>query len=356
MSDILTAREINDLLLATLDDYGPPTFTQQAQELQRYEFMSFLLKEDRMLFDSGIGIKRTIMTDYDDVASWVGMHESTDVNIIDHLQQLDVTWKHIRTHWGFDVKETFMNKGKALIANVIEPRRSGAIIAMAAKLENAAWDYPSTLTAATTKEMFGIPYYVVHNSGNGGDFNGSLPGSHTSVAGIDSDIYTTYRNYTDDWATINVTDWLHKARLAHLKTQFVSPVTADDFRGEIGQRFRIYTNASNLASVWKLADDQNENIGWDFGKMDNQTTFKGNAFRYVPKLDSGNISSNLPTNPFYFIDRGSFIFAALSQDYMRQTEAMNSRNQPDSFVTYINASLQLLCIIRRHNAVIGYVA
>lgn len=353
MADILTAREINDLLLATLDDYGPPTFTQQAQELQRYEFMSFLLNEDRMLFDSGIGIKRTIMTSYEDVASWVGMHEATDVSISDHLQQLDVAWKHIRTHWGFDVKETFMNKGKALIANVIEPRRSGAIIALAGKLESAAWDFPSTTTEATTKEMYGIPYYVCHVTGSSGGFNGGAPSGHTTVAGVNPTTYPTYQNWTDNYADYTPDDWLDVAREAHLKTQFVSPVTLDDFRGDTGQRFRIYTNDVGMKGIWRMADQQNQNLGWDFGKMDNQTTFKGNAFRYVPKLDSGNVSANLPTNPFYFIDRGSFIFAALSQDYMRQTEAMNSRSQPDSFVTYINASLQLLCVIRRHNAVLA---
>jgi hypothetical protein len=317
--------------------------------------MSFLLKEDRMAFDSGIGLKRTIMTDYARVFEWVGFHQASELNITDHLQQLTVNWKHSRTHWMFDAKELMMNKGKALIANVIKPREAGAIIAMAAGLEDAGWEYPAT---TDEKTMYGIPYYVVWNQGSGGDFNGSLPSGHTAVAGIDSDTYTTYRNYTEDYTNYTADDWLLKARKLHMKTEFVSPVDVDDFRGETGKRFKIYTDDVGMTNVWGLADQRNQNLGWDFGKQDNQTTFKGNAFRWVPKLDSGNIStrSGMPTNPFYFIDKGSFIMAALEQDYMRRSEAMNSREQPDSYVNYIFASLQMLCVIRRRNGVMGYVA
>lgn len=354
-SNILRAEEINDLLLATHYDYGPPAFSQQAQGLQRYEIMSYLLKEDRMAFDSGIGLKRTIMTDYARVFEWVGFHQASQLSQTDHLQQLTVNWKHGRTHWMFDAKELMMNKGKALIANVIKPREAGAVLAMAAGLEDAGWDYPAT---TDEKVMYGFPYYVVWNEGSGGGFNGLVPSGHTTVAGINPTTYPTYANYTEDYTNITADDWLAKARKLHMKTEFVSPVDVDDFRGDTGKRFKIYTSDDGMIGMWELADQRNQNLQWDLGKQDNQTTFKGNALRHVPKLDSENISTKtgMPTDPFYFIDKASFIMAALEQDYMRRSEAMNSREQPDSYVNYIFASLQMLCVIRRRNGVMGWVA
>lgn len=351
----LTAREINDMLVGTFDDYGEPVFTNIAQELQQYEFMPHLLKDDRTMLDNGIGIKRTLMTKLTDVAQWIGLHPTFELNFGDHLAQLDVAWKHLVTNWVFEAKELMMNSGDAVIAQVIKPRETNAMLGLASQTEDAVWDFPSTSDEET---MFGIPYYVVWDEGNGGGFNGNLPSGHSTVAGIDPNVHTNYRNFTQDYTNFTPSDWLEKARDLHMKTHFISPVDVEQFRGSTGQRFRIYTSDVGMKGMWLMADQRNENLLWDFGHMDSNVTFRGNAFRWVPHLDIANAatSAGLPTDPFYFIDRDAFLLASLEEDHLQRTEAMNSQTRPFSFVIYITLTVQLLFLNRRACGVMGKVS
>jgi hypothetical protein len=73
----LTALDIQDLVASTLYDLGPMRFQQVAQSLQYYEVFSKWFKKDRVMFDSGIGIQRTLMNKLDSVsAKHVGLTDT----------------------------------------------------------------------------------------------------------------------------------------------------------------------------------------------------------------------------------------------------------------------------------------
>lgn len=349
--NVIRLREIQDLVLSVLDDYGDAKFTQIAQDLQRYEFYSYMLNEDRMDFQGGAGIKRQIMTKTTGVAEAIGFHQARDIKIADHMAQMDVQWKHYQAYWSFDIKETFHNRGDMLIFNVIKPREANAIISLAALIESDGWGVPAS---TDEKSMYGVPYWVVYNNGNGGDFNGGAPSGHTTVGGINLSAHPNYKNYTDDFVNLTPDDWLEKARLLRLATNFVSPVTMEDFRGEPGQRWRIYTDKVGHVAYARMADQHNQNIGWDLARRDGQMAFGGNAIRHIPKLDSGNKSSAVPNDPWYFIDRGNFTLAAETMNYMRRTEPTPvSGSQPDSLVVYLNLTLQTFVENRRAHGVLA---
>ena len=166
----LADKDIADLVLGTMNELGPPSFQQIATDLQDYEVMPKWLKSDKVQVDYGIGIQRTLMTSLPDSAKHVGLYEVDDVDVKDLLSSINIPWRHAQTSWAFERRETLMNRGKALITKVIEPRRVGAMINMADVLEAKAWSCPDVSDDVLP---FGLPYWVVANATTG--FNGGAP-------------------------------------------------------------------------------------------------------------------------------------------------------------------------------------
>jgi hypothetical protein len=232
----ITDQDINDLVVGTLKDLGRPDFQQIAQSITDYEIFPVMFKRDRVTFDSGIGIQKTLMTRLPDVARHVGWTEADAPSISDLLTTLNIPWRHATTNWSYKRQEMLMNRGKSLITNVIQARRAGALIDMVETLEAAGWTAPTSSDDDT--EPFGIPYFVVKNSSTG--FNGGAPSGHTLVANVNLTTHPTYKNYTAQYVNVSKPDLIKKMRTMKRKTGFKSPVDVPDyFRGK-GMRYRVY--------------------------------------------------------------------------------------------------------------------
>lgn len=75
------ATDIADLVVTTLRDLGPLKFQQIAQSLQDYEVFSKWFRKDKVVFDSGIGIQRTLMTSVSGTAKHTGLLDEDTVKI-----------------------------------------------------------------------------------------------------------------------------------------------------------------------------------------------------------------------------------------------------------------------------------
>ena len=336
----LTATGIADLVVTTLRDLGRLKFQQIAQSLQDYEVFSKWFRKDKVVFDSGIGIQRTLMTKTSGAARFVGLLEEDSVNIPDVLTQLQVDWRHLTTSWAFIYQETLMNRGRAMVLNVIEPRRADALLSMVAEIEDKSWACPAY---GTTKEPYGVPYWIVTNATEG--FNGGAPSGYTTVGGVNPSTYTTWKNWTAQYVTVNRTDLLKKMRTAHRKCNFKSPININDYRGGNGNRYRIYAGETVVSSLEDIATDQNENLGRDIAQLDNTVVFRNHPIIWIPKLDADT------TYPLYMIDHQSFMPVCLRGDYLRESQALRGPNQHNAFQFFVDLSFNFLCIDRRRNAV-----
>lgn len=340
----LTALDIADLVASTLYDLGPLKFQQIAQSLQYYEVFSKWFKKDKVAFDSGIGIQKTLMNKLDSTsAKHVGLLDTDQVNIPDVIDQLQIPWRHAQTSWALIYQtDILMNSGKALIFNVIKPRRAAALLGLVEELESKAWGN----APATTDKVnpYSIQYWLVENATTG--FNGGLPGSHTTVGGVSLTDSPNFKNYTAVYTSVTKSDLISKMRTAHRKIRFVSPITIEDYRGGVGDRYRIYVNESVIASIESLGEGQNENLGRDIAAMDGTMTFRRHPIIWVPQLDSRS------DNPVYMVDHSTFYPVCLRGDYLRESEATKAPNQHNVFQVYIDITYNYLCLDRRRNAVI----
>lgn len=341
----LTATDIADLVAGTLRDLGPLRFQQIAQSLQYYEVFSKWFKKDKVVFDSGLGIQRTLMNRLDSTsAKHVGLMDTDQTNIPDVIDQLQIPWRHVQTSWGLIYQtDILMNRGKSLIFNVIKPKRAAALLGLVEELEERAW---GTAPSSTDKVLpYSIQYWIVENATTG--FNGGVPSGHSTIANVSLTDSPNFKNYTALYTSVTKSDLVKKLRTAHRKIRFMSPITEDDYRGGIGERYRLYTNESVVSNLEDLGEAQNENLGRDIASMDGTITFRRNPIIWVPKLDART------DNPVYMIDHSTFYPVCLKGDYLRESEATKAPNQHNLYQVFLDMTYNYLCVDRRRNAVLS---
>jgi hypothetical protein len=341
MPGVVTPENVRDLVAATLRDLGRLHFQQVAQTIQHYEVFSKWFKEDKVQIDSGIGIQRTLMTSLSRRASHVGLFEETQISIPDLMRQLQIPWRFAQTHWAWEYREILMNRGQALIFNVIKPRRADAMISLAEELEEKAWSAP---TVDQTHLPYGIPYWVVKNNTEG--FNGGLPTDHTTVAGINLDQNPTFKNYTNSYSVVSKSDLIPKMRTAKRKTKFISPVTVDDYTNGPGEQYRIYVNEQTMTELENVGESQNENLGRDLAYAFNNLVFRNHPIIWIPQLDSDT------DNPIYGIDHSKFYPVVLEGDFLRESEPMQDPRQHNVYQVFVDLTYNYLCVDRRSQWVI----
>src|SRR3990172_8119856 len=127
----LADSDIGDLVKGTLNELGRMHFNQIATTLQNYECMGRLLRDDKISFDDGKAIQRTIMVDHSGAAKQVGMYETDVVNVGDVLVIMDIPWRHTTTNYAYERREILMNRGGSRIVDLLKVRRADSMISLA---------------------------------------------------------------------------------------------------------------------------------------------------------------------------------------------------------------------------------
>lgn len=339
----VVATDLGDLVAGTLRDLGRLSFQNIAQEVQDYEVFTKWFKKDKVAFESGIGIQRTLMNKIQSVAAHVGLTDTDSVNIPDLLTTMQVDWRHMSTNWAFIYQEALMNRGRALILNIIEPRRYGALLDMVNTIEEKAWGSPPSSSNKTLP--WGVQYWVVPNATTG--FNGGAASGHTTVANVSLTDSPNFKNYTAQYATVSKTDLVKKLRTAHRKVRFKSPINYKDYRQGRGDRYRLYVNESVISDIEDIGEGQNENLGRDIASMDGTMVFRGHPIIWVPELDSNT------ADPVYMLDHSTFYPVVLRGDFLRESQAERAPNQHNIFQFFVDLTYNYVCVDRRRNAVLS---
>lgn len=339
--------EINDLVVGTLKQLDAPNFTQIAQTLQDYSFFNTILRRDKVQFRGGAGGFLTrVMVATTNQATMTGLYDTDSVNVGEHLKEITVPWRRTKVPYAYERREILEQAGDGKLTDLLTVRRADALISLAKLFEDQHWSKP----ADSTDELnaFGVPYWIVKHSGsNTPGFTGSDPSGFSSgPGGLSSATYTTWKNYAGQYLSVSKGDLISKMRTAHRKINFKSPIGVDSFRNGVGADYRIYVNEATINAIELAAEGQNENLGPDLASMDGMTTFKGNPFIYVPKLDEDT------SNPVYMINSRTFYPFVLDGDYLRESEPQQLPFQHNVWNVWIDTSWNEVCVNRRANAVL----
>lgn len=341
---ILQAEDIDDLITNTQKELNKGRFTQIAQKLQNYEGVSRLFSKDKVNFKSGTSINKNVMVKDSGAARMVGLYSVDDVNNPAMMKSINVPWRHTETSWSLDIVEGLMNRTPAEIVDMVIERHLGSMISMAALVEKEWWGEPTG--TSDNSNVFGMTYWIVANATTG--FNG---GNHTNFSagpgGLDSSVFTRWKNYTALYADITRADLVRKMKIGLHKVDFQTPTGLGDFRNGNGHRYRMYLSIENLTELEELAENQNERLGRDLSSMDGVTTFRGFPLIWAASLDG--VTS--PTNPIYMIDTSTFRPVVLTGNFFRQTGPKEAPGQHNVRQSFLDLSWNVMCDDRRRNAV-----
>lgn len=338
----LAAQDMPDLVTGTLKKLGKGRFNQIATRLQNYEVMQRVMKKDRVQFEDGIGIQRTVMIDHSGSAQQVGLFDTDVVNVADQLQTLDIPWRHTKAHFAIEHREVLMNRGESRIVSLVKTRRADAMISLVEHMETMFWNKPSD--SNNKLDVYGVPYWLVKNATQG--FNGGDPTGFASGAGnISTANVPRWANWTDTYGAVSKADLIRKLRKAHRRIKFKSPVNVPDFREGKGEQYRLYMGEETLASLEDIGESNNENLGRDLAPMDDAMAFKRNPLIWVPYLDADT------TYPIFMLNFAWFHPVFLSGDYLRETTIMAPFSH-NVTVTFFDCTWNVLCSNRREQAVL----
>lgn len=346
----VAAADIGDLIRTALNELGRMRFESIAESLYDYVVMREWLKRERLTISDGTAIQWTVVLDPDNAAKHVGLFDADNVNISDGTVIASIPWRHVTTHWGYEHRETLMNRGASRIVNHIKIRRFRAMLSLVELLEKRAWSKPAD--SSDKLEPFGVPYWVVFDSNTTEGFAKVNPtGFPGGRAGIDSTAPRNARwaNWTAKYTNVSKDDLIQKWRRAFRRTNFRSPIDIEDFRKGRGRRYQCFTNEPTINALELVGESQNENLGRDLASMDEQLTFRRNPVFEVPQLnDNAEV-----TDPIYCLDMSKFYPVVLKGDYLRETGPIRAPNQHNVWRVHVDLTYNYLCRNLRCQAVLA---
>lgn len=341
----LMATDIADITNATLNDLGRLKIQQIAQDFVHYVAFATMFKKERTEIDGGVQIQRSLFHTVPDNASHVGLYHTDVLNVENLTSILQVPWRYATTNWSFDEREFMHNRGKALIFNVIVPRREGAKLDLVQKIERALWQAPAV---ADVTKPYGIPYWVVKNATEG--FTGNLPSDHTTIANINTATTPNFKNWSDTYVDVTKPDLIKSMRKGHRKTNFVSPIQVNEYTIGAAGQYKYYCNETTYASFEDVGESQNENLGKDVAPMGSSDiskmlggvlTFRRHPIVYVPHLDDD------ADNPVFGIDHAKFKVVMQAGWNMKESPVLRSPTQHNVYSQHVDLGYNTLCFDRR---------
>lgn len=338
---VIQAENVLDFVKDTLNNLGKPKFTDISSNLQEHVAMKNLLRKNRVILESGAGIQFNVLTGQSNAFRNVGLAETDNANLQDGMQQASTVWRHSQTSYAIIRQLMSMNREPARIVDYVRQQRIMAMISLAEGMERNFWSPPS---ATDGKTPLGIPYWITKNGTKG--FSGGTLSGYSTVAGLSPTTFTNWNNWAGPYTAVSKDDFVRAIREMSTKIRFKPPVDGIP-TPNTGDMMGWYTNYPVYQPLEESLESQNDNLGKDIASMDGQVVFKRVAVTWVPFLDTDT------TNPFYGINWGWLKTYILRDEWLRETNIVNTPMQHNVASHYIDLSYNFVSKNRRCHGVIS---
>jgi len=289
----LAYNQIDDAVLLTQNKLiKRGAFVDMQTDLTDHVAVREMWKSRQKQFEGGENWEFEVQMDHNHSARTVGLFETDGSSLTDTMVKGEVDPRHVNAHYIYDKREKAFQRGGTAIVNLVKTRYVGMMVSLYELMEEILWSKPTD--SSDSKTPFGLAYWVTKSATEG--FYGVDPsGFSDGRAGISSDDYPRFANWTAQYAAVTKTDLIRKMRRAALKTHFRSPVShAVPNLAEM--KNGIYCNADTIGTMEEVLEDQNMSLGNDLASKDGRAHFKSTPITYAPKLDDDS------TDPVYMLD------------------------------------------------------
>jgi hypothetical protein len=334
---------IDDFVTATLQKFKRFSWHDLSSDLQSY-LIAKLIKERGVFEDGGRSIDFRVQTTTTGTFRMTGLYDTDQTGVQDLLTSASIPWRFSTVNWSYDLREPMFQSDRETIIRLLQVREHAARTDMIHGMERQLWTAPSSSTDELN--MHGIPYWIVKDATTtpGGDFNGGAPDGHDTVAGIDPDVVTGWRNWTYGYSQVTPEDMVAKTKKAMVFTEFEAPDPHPELKYSKSSRC-MYTTYTVVDQLERLAESRNENHGTDVARYSGQVTVAG-----VPIKTSFYLNANDSTDPIYGIDFGyfrPFIKRDLNM-YRQNVKAARQRMVRD---VHLDMGMNFGCVNRRRQFV-----
>lgn len=287
----LAFSQIDDAVLLTRNKLiKKKAFVDMQTDLTDHVAVREMWKGRRKVFGGGNNWEVEYQIDHNHSARTVGLYEKDTSNFADTMIKGEVPQRHVNAHYVYDQHEKAFQRGPEAIVDYVMTKQAGMMVSFYELLEEILWGKPAN--SADLKTPYGVAYWITRGATEG--FTGGNPsGFSGGRAGIDSNTYTRFMNWSAQYTDITKTDLVRKMRKAAKRTKFRSPVShkTPDL-GKMGNG--IYANEETTGLLEEILEASNMNLGNDLSGA--RPLFKGTPIVYAPYLDNDS------TDPIYMLD------------------------------------------------------
>lgn len=339
---VLTTDEHVDFVNSTLPYLDTGNFTDLTTDTQKFYALPMLTKKEKVEFQKGQSIRVNAVTGNNNSYREVGLYAQDVYNDIDATTYGTAPWRHATWNYVLDRVLDELNSGDdTRILNLLKVKKYQAWMSAAEGLEASWWSKPLDSTDET--KFWGVKMWLVSNSAAG--FNGGNPSGYTNGAILNATTTTRWKNYTDRYVDVSTDDFVFRVRKACSQVSFTSPVPTGEAR-KVGIKKQAYVNIDTYLDLQELVRQNNENLGNDLAKFENQATICNVPFNYVPYLDSDT------TDPCYMINWETLHPVALKDEFLYESKAEKVPGQHRVIKVDCDLTMNYVCTDKRSNAII----
>lgn len=353
-------RNIADLTLGTLAKYDRKNWTLLANNLQKYVFLPWLMKNQGGLIPgkpfqiqekTGTSCEWDVQYRHSDSAGPTQLYAPLSPNVVATMARATVDWFFANTYYTFEERELAINKGEEVkLFDMLATRSVASMIALAEYLEAELFGKPVDSNDADKSR--GIEYYVVENAAaTSGGFNGRNPSGFANCAGIDSSsaTYAGWRNYNDAFAAMSLEDWVRKVRRMLKKIDFRLPIGEEKikkFMSEDGANYVLWSGEEVQTRAEDVLFAANDSVGNDLAKYDDKGLLRRIPITWIPQLDGK------ARHKTYALNMKTWKLSVLEGENLRRKHIEPTLPQYRTHTIVRDLSWALECHDRRPNGVI----
>jgi hypothetical protein len=335
----LTPDQIDDFVNLTLSLFKRNKWTDLSLEHQEY-VASGIITEKNVQERGGKDIAFRIKHKNTGNSRNTGMFAQDITKVEDVTTTASVPWAMQTTNFSYDIYEDLFQSDRETIIKELQIREHDALSDMAELNEENLWSQPSG--TSDTRPM-GVPFWIKkYTVASDGSFEGGNPtGFSAGAAGVDTDTFPRWKNWTFKYTEPTTTDLVMKVKKSLAFTHFMPPVPHPDL-GYGNASHQIYTTYRVQEPLERLAETRNDNLGADVARYINSVVIGGVPIKWVPYLEANDTA-----DPLYGVNWKHFRPVVKKGANMTRSKPKPAAKQHTVREVHIDNWMQYCCYNRR---------
>lgn len=321
--------------------------------LQEYHFAARWFKGKKKPERGGPLLEWKLRVDNQGTAKHSGLFAIDDTNRKNVLTKAKQGWSKQTVNYIYDIDEEAFASGPERIIEEMRLHEQGLYNDFFVLMETAMWTAPSSSTLDPMPPC-GIPFWIQKSATLG--FNGADPSGWSDGAGqVLTSTYANWKNYTGTYVQVSRDDLVEKVVNACDYTRFRAPVKYPEIGGGDPQ-WGFYTVHSVLATMRRLLQAGNDNLGPDVARWAGEVVLKGIPITWVPALSESSSDAYDSSAPFYGINWNKFEYFFKSGRNMVKHPPKLAGRQHTVYERHMDNWGNFICYDRRQGGFVFYVA